>query len=91
MVGDCVGSSADVFESIAAEMIGSMILGGVIAKEGAVDDPMLFVFFPIVVHAFDIIVSSVGILSVTGSYSPPDATYALLSEWLYAQLRHTLA
>jgi inorganic pyrophosphatase len=65
MVGDCVGSSADVFESISAEIIGAMILGGVLAKEAQIDDPVFFIFFPVLVHAFDIIVSSIGILSVT--------------------------
>ncbi|RHY11120.1 hypothetical protein DYB25_004021 [Aphanomyces astaci] len=65
MVGDCVGSSADVFESVAAEIIGAMILGGSLAKEGAIESPISFVFFPVVVHAFDIVVSSVGILCVT--------------------------
>ena len=64
MVGDCVGSSADVFESISAEIIGAMILGGVLAKEANVDNPVTFVFFPVVVHAFDIVVSSLGMLTV---------------------------
>ena len=64
MVGDCVGSSADVFESIAAEIIGAMILGGALAKEAGLSNPAPFLFFPVVIHAFDIIVSSVGIFSV---------------------------
>lgn len=61
MVGDCVGSSADVFESIAAEIIGAMILGAALATEAQVENPVRFVFFPVIIHAFDIIVSSVGI------------------------------
>lgn len=65
MVGDCVGSSADVFESVAAEIIGAMILGGTLAKETQLEYPLAFVFFPVVVHAFDIVVSSIGILAVT--------------------------
>eukprot|EP00510_Aplanochytrium_minuta_P001902 CAMPEP_0184014398 /NCGR_PEP_ID=MMETSP0954-20121128/5628_1 /TAXON_ID=627963 /ORGANISM="Aplanochytrium sp, Strain PBS07" /LENGTH=728 /DNA_ID=CAMNT_0026294857 /DNA_START=561 /DNA_END=2747 /DNA_ORIENTATION=- len=64
MVGDCVGSSADVFESVAAEIIGAMILGAALAKEANLENPVRFVFFPVVIHAFDIIVSSCGILSV---------------------------
>lgn len=64
MVGDCVGSSADVFESISAEIIGTMILGAALAKEAHVEQPMRFMFFPVVVHAFDIVVSSLGILAV---------------------------
>ncbi|KAG6604567.1 V-type H(+)-translocating pyrophosphatase [Phytophthora cinnamomi] len=64
MVGDCVGSSADVFESVAAEIIGAMILGGTLAREAQLPYPIAFVFFPVVVHAFDIAVSSAGILMV---------------------------
>jgi inorganic pyrophosphatase len=70
MVGDCVGSSADVFESVSAEIIGAMILGGVLAEETKVASPELFVWFSIVVHAFDILVSTIGIVCVKG----PSAT-----------------
>jgi len=66
MVGDCVGSSADVFESVSAEIIGAMILGGVLAEEANVTSPELFVWFSIVVHAFDILVSTIGIMCVKG-------------------------
>jgi H+-translocating diphosphatase len=65
MVGDCVGSSADVFESVSAEIIGAMILGGVLSHECDIENASRFIFFPVVVHAFNIIVSAVGILSVT--------------------------
>jgi inorganic pyrophosphatase len=66
MVGDCVGSSADVFESVAAEIIGAMILGSTLANEAKMDDYQAakFVFFPLVVHAMDIFVSSIGIAFV---------------------------
>jgi len=66
MVGDCVGSSADVFESVAAEIIGAMILGSTLAHEAGLDSHYAakFVFFPLVVHAMDIVVSSVGIAFV---------------------------
>jgi inorganic pyrophosphatase len=71
MVGDCVGSSADIFESIAAEIIGAMILGGALASEGQVEAPSAFVFFPLLIHAFDIIVSSIGVLCLgDGVVSP---------------------
>merc|ERR1712178_92646 len=56
MVGDCVGSSADIFESISAEIIGAMILGGVLAEEGKIENPERFIFFPLVIHALDILV-----------------------------------
>ncbi|RLO00413.1 hypothetical protein DYB28_004578 [Aphanomyces astaci] len=61
MVVDCVGSSAHVFESAAAEIIGAISL----AKKVAIESPVSFVFFPVVVHDFDIVVSSIGILCVT--------------------------
>merc|ERR1719491_803385 len=66
MVGDCVGSSADVFESVAAEIIGAMILGSTLAREAGMDDiaAVKFLFFPLVVHAMDIVVSSIGVAFV---------------------------
>jgi H(+)-translocating pyrophosphatase len=66
MVGDCVGSSADVFESVAAEIIGAMILGSTLADEANMGQyhAAKFVFFPLVVHAMDIIVSSIGVAFV---------------------------
>jgi len=68
MVGDCVGSSADVFESVAAEIIGAMILGSTLATEAGMDNYIAtkFLFFPLIVHAMDIIVSSIGIAFVGG-------------------------
>merc|ERR1719491_1790178 len=66
MVGDCVGSSADVFESVAAEIIGAMILGLTLAKEAGFSGslPVKFLFFPLIVHAMDIVVSSIGVAFV---------------------------
>eukprot|EP00579_Thalassiosira_antarctica_P001340 CAMPEP_0201869838 /NCGR_PEP_ID=MMETSP0902-20130614/3202_1 /ASSEMBLY_ACC=CAM_ASM_000551 /TAXON_ID=420261 /ORGANISM="Thalassiosira antarctica, Strain CCMP982" /LENGTH=850 /DNA_ID=CAMNT_0048395393 /DNA_START=72 /DNA_END=2624 /DNA_ORIENTATION=- len=68
MVGDCVGSSADVFESVAAEIIGAMILGSSLATEAQFSNDLgsKFVFFPLLVHAMDIVVSSIGIAFVGG-------------------------
>lgn len=61
-----MGSSADVFESVAAEIIGAMILGSTLASESGMEhqNATKFLFFPLVVHAMDIIVSSVGIAFV---------------------------
>ena len=73
MVGDCVGSSADIFESIAAEIIGAMILAGSLCREAKLPHPTAFVFFPVMVHAFDILVSSVGVLSVGDGSGPSHA------------------
>ena len=61
MVGDCCGSSSDVFESVAAEIIGAMILGATLAREAGIADPTPFMFFPLVVHG-----------TVCGLFSPCD-------------------
>ncbi|XP_062191125.1 pyrophosphate-energized membrane proton pump 3-like isoform X2 [Phragmites australis] len=66
-VGDCAARGADLFESIAAEIISAMILGGTMAKRCKIEDPSGFILFPLVVHSFDLVVSSVGILSIRGT------------------------
>lgn len=63
-VGDCAGSMADVFESIAAEIIGTMILGASLAHEAKVENIEAFIFFPLIIHAFDLVVSGAGIMAV---------------------------
>jgi inorganic pyrophosphatase len=75
MVGDCVGSSADVFESVAAEIIGAMILGSQLASESGmvITQAAKFVFFPLVVHAMDIFVSSIGIAFVSVTRDAADS------------------
>jgi K(+)-stimulated pyrophosphate-energized sodium pump len=62
-VGDCAGRGADLFESTAAENIGAMILGVVIY---AVTGDVVWVLFPLVVRAFGLIASMLGIISVRG-------------------------
>ncbi|KAF3788684.1 Pyrophosphate-energized membrane proton pump 3 [Nymphaea thermarum] len=69
-VGDCAARGADLFESIAAEVISAMILGGTMAKHCKIEgkpDPSGFILFPLVVHSFDLVVSSAGILSIRGT------------------------
>ncbi|KAK1289485.1 Pyrophosphate-energized membrane proton pump 3 [Acorus calamus] len=66
-VGDCAARGADLFESIAAEIISAMILGGTMAQRCKIEDPSGFILFPLVVHSFDLVVSSIGILSIQGS------------------------
>ncbi|GKV26768.1 hypothetical protein SLEP1_g36004 [Rubroshorea leprosula] len=66
-VGDCAARGADLFESIAAEIISAMILGGTMAQRCKIEDPSGFILFPLVVHSFDLVVSSVGILSIRNS------------------------
>ncbi|KAF1869547.1 hypothetical protein Lal_00017122 [Lupinus albus] len=62
-VGDCAARGADLFESIAAEIVSAMILGGTMAQRY----PSGFILFPLVVHSFDLIVSSIGIFSIKGT------------------------
>jgi len=62
-VGDCAGRGADLFESTAAENIGAMILGVIIYL--ATKNPV-WVFFPLVVRAFGLLATMIGILSVRG-------------------------
>ena len=60
-VGDCAGRGADLFESTVAENIGAMILGITIY---AITGNIAWILFPLVVRAFGIIASMIGILSV---------------------------
>ena len=67
-VGDCAGSMADVFESIAAEIIGTMILSATLSSVANFDEAtsISYLFFPLMIHTIDLIVSSIGIYSFTG-------------------------
>ena len=68
-VGDCAGRGADIFESTAAEIIGAMVIGLAIFNipyvqyilGDAVDN---FIFFPLVLIAFGLIASLIGIFCV---------------------------
>ncbi|GAC1367004.1 MAG: sodium-translocating pyrophosphatase [Ktedonobacteraceae bacterium] len=63
-VGDCAGRGADLFESTAAENIGTMILGATLYQAtGNVG----WLLFPLVLGAFGILASAVGILFVRPS------------------------
>ncbi|CAN1139468.1 Pyrophosphate-energized membrane proton pump 3 [Linum perenne] len=68
-VGDCAARGADLFESIAAEIISAMILGGTMAKNCKLENPSGFILFPLVVHSFDLIISSIGVLSIRSTRS----------------------
>ncbi len=59
-VGDCAGRGADLFESTAAENIGAMILGVALFPYFGVQGIM----FPLVVRAFGLIASIVGVMVV---------------------------
>ncbi len=59
-VGDCAGRGADLFESTAAENIGAMILGVALFPFFGVKG----IVFPLVVRAFGLIASIVGVMFV---------------------------
>src|SRR5437762_2847018 len=65
-VGDCAGRGADLFESTAAEHIGAMILGVILyeATAGLPGGPNVAgIIFPLVVRAFGIVASMLGLYS----------------------------
>jgi K(+)-stimulated pyrophosphate-energized sodium pump len=69
-VGDCAGRGADLFESTAAENIGAMILGVAAysaARAAGTPHPEYWIIFPLVVRAFGILASMVGILMARGT------------------------
>lgn len=66
-VGDCAARGADLFESIAAEVISAMILGGTLARQAQLPSATGFVTFPLVVHTLDLVASATGILSISSS------------------------
>jgi Na+/H+-translocating membrane pyrophosphatase len=67
--GNCAGRGADLFESIAAEILGAMILGGQLATNADIDASG-FLFFPLAIHALDCVVSSFGVMMVHTSSGP---------------------
>jgi len=70
-VGDCAGRGADIFESTAAENIGAMILGVALFPAFGTNG----VIFPLVVSAFGLIASTIGIFTVKANddENPMDA------------------
>mmetsp|Transcript_13575 Transcript_13575/g.20525 ORF Transcript_13575/g.20525 Transcript_13575/m.20525 type:complete len:784 (+) Transcript_13575:83-2434(+) len=72
-VGDCAGSMADVFESISCELVGAMILGLTLAQRSELENPSSWLYFPLAIHAVDLIVSIVGIISMRAKSSTEDA------------------
>jgi Na+/H+-translocating membrane pyrophosphatase len=70
-VGDCAGRGADLFESITGEIIGAMILGGAMAQEAELENGINLVMFPLVLHALDLVISSVGVASLRVRAAPP--------------------
>ncbi len=70
-VGDCAGRGADIFESSTAEVIGAMILG--VALYQASGQEIAWIFFPLVVGAFGLLASMLGVMYVrpTGEIKDP--------------------
>ncbi len=63
-VGDCAGRGADLFESTAAENIGAMILGASLA---VATNNLAWVLFPLIVRAFGLVASVVGVMLARGA------------------------
>lgn len=63
-VGDCAGRGADLFESTAAENIGAMILGVALYNLPAFHHDVSVIMFPLVVRAFGLIASIIGVMFV---------------------------
>lgn len=62
-VGDCAGRGADIFESTAAEIIGSMVIGLAVVNLAA-GFSFNFIYLPLVIMAFGLLASLVGIFTV---------------------------
>ncbi len=62
-VGDCAGRGADIFESTAAEIIGSMVIGLAVCNLAA-GFTFNFIYLPLVIMAFGLLASLIGIFSV---------------------------
>ena len=77
-VGDCAGRGADLFESTAAENIGAMILGASLA---VATNNLAWVLFPLIVRAFGLVASIVGIFLARGAN--PDNPMSALNKGYY--------
>ncbi len=73
-VGDCAGRGADLFESTAAENIGAMILGVALYPVFG----LAGVLFPLVVRAFGLIASIIGIMLTKMKNENQDPMKALI-------------
>eukprot|EP00181_Compsopogon_caeruleus_P006808 CAMPEP_0184682244 /NCGR_PEP_ID=MMETSP0312-20130426/6463_1 /TAXON_ID=31354 /ORGANISM="Compsopogon coeruleus, Strain SAG 36.94" /LENGTH=781 /DNA_ID=CAMNT_0027133779 /DNA_START=55 /DNA_END=2400 /DNA_ORIENTATION=+ len=73
-VGDCAGRGADLFESIAAENIGAMILGATLASTSSLPDgdQVSYTLFPLILHGMGLCACAIGVLAV-GTRSDPGA------------------
>jgi len=83
-VGDCAGQCADLFESISAEILSAMILGGSMSNQAGLDPEVKagFILFPLLVHSLDLLVSTIAIFAVKTKPGHPsrDSTYGELED-----------
>ena len=75
-VGDCAGRGADIFESTAAEIIGSMVIGLAVVNLAA-GFTFNFIYLPLVIMAFGLLASIIGIFTVRLSDENGDVIKAL--------------
>ena len=78
-VGDCAGRGADLFESTAAENIGAMILGVLLYPYFGIGG----IFFPLIIGAFGLIASIVGVMLVRTSENLSDDPMKALNRGYY--------
>ncbi|HEV8160092.1 MAG TPA: sodium/proton-translocating pyrophosphatase, partial [Pyrinomonadaceae bacterium] len=80
-VGDCAGRGADLFESISAENIGALILAAALFAGNAslfgAENQISVIMFPLVVTAFGIVASMVGVMVVRTSETTKNPMNAL--------------
>lgn len=80
-VGDCAGRGADLFESISAENIGALILAAALFANNAslfgAENQLGVILFPLVVTAFGILASIVGVMVVRTSENTKNPMNAL--------------
>ena len=83
-VGDCAGQCADLFESISAEILSAMILGGAMANHAGLTPELKagFILFPLLVHSLDLFVSTVSVYFVSTKPGHPqkDANYGPIED-----------
>jgi len=96
-VGDCAGQCADLFESISAEILSAMILGGTMANHAGLnlETKAGFILFPLLVHSLDLFVSTISVFLVStkkghplkdSSYGPIEDPLTVLKRGYYMSL-----
>lgn len=101
-VGDCAGQCADLFESISAEILSAMILGGSMSNHAGFSFEVKsgFILFPLMVHSLDLIVSTIGVYFVytkpghpqtDKGYGEPEDPLRVLKRGYYVSLGLAMA